>query len=312
VSIDGDDTDTLFGNGGFDSFWVDQTNGWPNKTTDNVSDCDANEEETNLHEVASFHNGADLTLDGDAIADPTGGTAYANYSAYPLFGAGGPTLTDITQGELADCWLLSSLGTAVNQVQNVINQLVAELGDGTYAVQINNDVFRVDGDLPYVNDYYSLEYADFGNDECIWVCIVEKAWALHKNGDYSSLNNDSPYGPLGKIGGESRTIWNPWGNSATILASIDVPFVGGVACSQLGANSCDSLENSHCYAITDVGYDANGAVSTVTLYNPWGYDGGTLVDADPNDGLVTLTVSQFEHDIQNFGGVVSADFTDYT
>ena len=71
------------------------------------------------------------------------------------------------------------------------------------------------------------------------------------------------------------------------------------------------MEANHCYAITDVQYDANGNVSGVTLYNPWGVDGGTLSDGS-DDGFVTLTVDQFEHDIANFGGVLSADFSSYT
>lgn len=311
VSIDDDHYDNLYGQTGFDSFWVDRTSPWPSKHTD-TTDADTNEAETNLHEVEGFENGADLSLNGDIITDPVGGSAFSNYAAKPLFSTAGPVVEDVKQGHLADCWLMATLAEASHINQNIIRQLVADLGDGTYVVQINQKQYRVDADLAYDNSNTAdLYYANFGVDDSIWVAIVEKAWALYLDGTYDSLNDNNAYFAMGKIGGEDRALWNPWGNSKTILSSIDSGGLAAVAFSKTDASKVSVLTDSHCHAIIDVFYDSKGEVSSVLLYNPYGKDGTTRSDG-ADDGYITLTVDEFEHDIQDIGGVTSADFSRYS
>jgi hypothetical protein len=224
-------------------------------------------------------------------------------------------LTDVRQShELADCWLLSSIAGAVNANANVARQLVADLGDGTYVVQLNNKQYRVDGDLAYLNgDTGNLKYADFGHDDSLWVAIVEKAWALHRDGTYDSLNNDIPWGALGKIGGNYRTFASVTSQTASIeLMAIDFLNQAAVAPSRLGDGSTEVLTDSHCYAIVGVGYGADGFPATVTLYNPYGEDGGVnYVDDDPYDGFVTITVAQWIRDAQRPYGLITANFSQY-
>ena len=52
---------------------------------------------------------------GDRIADPTlkAGAVYKTFAGNPLFASGGPSLNDIRQGGIADCWLLAELGAEV-------------------------------------------------------------------------------------------------------------------------------------------------------------------------------------------------------
>ena len=297
VSIDDDALDDLNGDGGFDSFWIDKvpTSTPPLTTTDNT-DADSEEDETNVHKVEEFENGADLSLDGDNLADPAlepGVTnPLRNYADRPLFGSAGPGLTDVRQGDVGDCWLMGTLGAAARVNQNVVRQLVADLGDGTFAVQIEQKQYRVDADLAYAGSAErELYYADLGHDDSLWVAIVEKAWALYRDGTYDSLNNDNAYFAMGHIGGESRALWNVLGNASTVLAAVDSPSLAAVAFSKLDAGDCDVLTEGHAFVITD--YDS--AADEVQLYNPYGK-------------FITVTVDEFEHDVQDIGGVTSAEF----
>jgi Ca2+-binding RTX toxin-like protein len=66
VSLDAGTVDRLFGENDLDSFWTD--------VSDDVSDAAPGENATNVHRISGFVNaadGADLTLDGDNIDDPT-------------------------------------------------------------------------------------------------------------------------------------------------------------------------------------------------------------------------------------------------
>lgn len=327
VSVDNATTDTLYGRVGFDSFWIDQNWG----AADNVRDETANEFDTNFHQVTTFTNGADRTLNGDRIADPRtqfNGEVfgYQNFREYVLFADGGPQLEDIRQGHLGDCWLLSTLGSAVNVTPNVIKQLVVDFGDGTYGVQIDNRVFRVDADLPRdTHGDRTLAYADISLNGAIWVPIVEKAWAIHRGNSYQSINNDTSYFALGKIGGQDRHLYHVSDGSVVLSNLAMNPGWNGIVNTKNSVNSVSTLLNNHAYVIKDI-HLLNGVMDTIVLYNPHGKDStpirnefgtpsyldgelvtGCLDGAD--DGFVTLSISEFCADALDPIGVITADFS---
>jgi hypothetical protein len=53
----------------------------------------------------------------------------------PLYGTSGPTMSDINQGYLGDCYLLSSLAEVANQDQSAIESMITNNGNGTYGVR---------------------------------------------------------------------------------------------------------------------------------------------------------------------------------
>jgi Ca2+-binding RTX toxin-like protein len=340
VSIDNDTADVLYGRGGkFDSFWVDANGG----NTDDIRSPSTDETETNLHYVDSFANGADKTMDGDGIIDPSGGESSNDFAGLPLFSNDGPAVTDINQGDVGDCWLLASLAAAANVTPNVIRQLVVDLGDGTYAVHthdalLNTDeYFRVDTDLPvFQNNQTELQFAGLGKDDSLWVALVEKAWATDKGNDYQNLESavfnpfsqvGTPFYPLGQIGGTDRNMYHI-SDGSSVLNNILAKGLAGTFCTKVNAADVERLVPSHCYAITSVGKDADGdgIPDTVILYNPHGKDemllynpnGTPKLDANGNqergtadkndDGFVTLTIDEFIHDAQSPIGALTADF----
>jgi Ca2+-binding RTX toxin-like protein len=329
VSIDDDTVDTLTGGAGDnDSFWIDPA--------DKVKDASNNERETNVHAVDSFKNSdADTSLNGDGLADPTGGESSTLFDTRPLFGANGPAFTDIDQGDLADCWLLASLASAVNVTPNVARQLVVDLGDGTYAVHFMDQVlnthryYRLDADLPVtLADPTTPQFAGLGADGSLWVALVEKAAAMDRGNDYQQLNNDTPYFPLGQLGGTNRRLYRIQDGDKA-LGEIAANGWASVFCSRLNAADVDHVVPSHCYGIIAILIGLQGQPTGVVLYNPYGVDDELLYDAAGNpvldakgkhlrgtmdgtdDGRITLTMAQFAHDAQDPIGVITANYNHY-
>lgn len=309
VSIDDDDADILWGQAGLDSFWVDKIGGGlGGATTDVVFDADPNEADYSLHEVEEFENGADKTLDGDNIAEPAGGVRWKDFWNKPLFASGGPTMSDVRQGSLADCWLLSSLAAAAGASPNAIRQLVVDLGDGTFAVQLNEKQYRLDAELAVFDEHPdNIKYAGLGNEGSLWVALVEEAYAMYRGNDYENMNNDIPYFPLGKIGGEDRH-WPLDPNYDNVLVDADAPGIGAVYCTDLDDDDVSVLTSGHCYAIVSVTYDSVGVPTHVTLYNPYGEDDDNYYGDCSDDGFVTITVGELDHDKQTPWSLIYADF----
>jgi hypothetical protein len=105
------------------------------KTLDNLA---VGSSATQLSElVGKWFLGTDLpssTIDGKENA--------VSYSAStsPLFASSGPSMNDVNQGYLGDCYLLSSLAEVAKQNPDIIHSMFTDNGNGTYGVR-----FYVDG-----------------------------------------------------------------------------------------------------------------------------------------------------------------------
>ena len=284
VGLDGAATDIIYGQDDFDSFWTDQS--------DTISDASDSENSTNVHRIRSFANGADRTLDGDHIADPTDGHNYKNFAYRPLFASDGPTENDIDQGALGDCWLLASMGAAALTSQNAVYQTVVDLGDGTYAVRLGGDhYYRVDADLPTQSaTSWALSYAGLGIEDSLWAAIVEKAYTHYRTGanTYASIENGS--GPEGLAGinatGTDSTYFSEYANGQAILNDVATRLDNGRAltCAFLDVGGGAPVIASHEYTVVGVNRDAVGNVTSVRLRNPHGPSG--------DDAAVTVTGAQ--------------------
>jgi Calpain family cysteine protease len=92
----------------------------------------------------------------------------------PLFGPDGPKASDINQGELNNCFLLSSLAEVAINHPSIIEQMIQANGNGTYSVkfQFGGHIYyvTVDGKLP---DDGTI----FNNGKDAWASLIEKAYA---------------------------------------------------------------------------------------------------------------------------------------
>jgi hypothetical protein len=137
-----------------------------------------------------------------------GDNPYQQAAANPFFGPNGPMLDDINQGDVGDCYFLSSVGTILSKelvsgfnhiaVYNPAtgqdpNGLFINNGDNTYTVkfffhsqstgQMVADYVTVDNYFPTYNSgnennwTYANGYGPFSNPNTpIWVAVVEKAF----------------------------------------------------------------------------------------------------------------------------------------
>ncbi len=298
VAIDGDTDDVLYGRSGVDVFRGDRKQAY---AYDSGMDVEAGESALYCE---GFDNTADVTLDGDDIWDPLEANPYMNFGSRPLFADTGPGQRDIRQGDVGDCWLLAPLGAAAKTNPDFIRRLVVDLGDGTYSVNLGSASgfrhYRIDADLPqhvdeWGNTFWGVnEYAGFGEQGCLWVAIVEKAYTLFRDGSatYASLADGVCDEGFEGIHGQSVTGDN-FGDPGDALNYIRNELAQGKAVA-IGINEPAAgapLIRKHGYMVEQVN-TINGVPVSVTLRNPWGWDGNMAWDSNPLDGLVVVTGQQ--------------------
>jgi hypothetical protein len=287
ISIDSSTVDRIWGGSGVDILWMD--NG------DSMLDADAVENSWTIKRVSSFANGADRTLNGDNIADPTAGTSLSkvNFSANPLFSSSGPSEMDIVQGALGDCWLLAGIATAARQNAMSILRSIVDFGDGTYGAALGGRFYRVDGEL-YVNGSRPA-YAQLGQGNSLWVAIFEKAFAFHRNNrGYSGIEGGFGMEVFQAIGGTEyaqRSFGTNQGIEALNYVARELAAGKAVVYHARGGTNVPIVGN-HAYMVHRVNY-VNGVAVSVTLRNPWGVDGTAPADGNANDGWVTISAQQF-------------------
>jgi hypothetical protein len=323
IAIDGSTGDTADGGGGFDTLWVDQ-NGAATDTLIGVSSFDV------VNAVDGFSNpGADRTLDGDRISDPTllpqtfpnGPDVYERFTNRPLFASQGPTDDDFSQGQLGDCWFLAALESTVRVAPEIITSRVVDFGDGTYGVryetQDGTKYYRVDDDLPVKNAGETfLQYTAVGVENSMWIAIMEKAFTYVRvpgANSYSSIEGGFSFDAFPVLGLDSQRMWldptdpslqdpnNLLAYAVTITELVrdivDNRHAGTLGISQVFFPG-SQLILSHQYVILDYQLDAlSGLLASITIRNPWGIDGPGLTsgpgsDSNFDDGIVTISFDE--------------------
>jgi hypothetical protein len=295
IAIDGATGDYLEGNAGSDIFWVDRVG----SATDRIYGQESGDV---VQYVSSFANGADRTLDGDRIADPTL-LANMQYKRFdnPLYSSSGPRLTDIRQGSVGDCYYLAGLGGIATDNSFAIRARVVDFNDGTYGVRLGNNFYRVDNDLPvWSAGATDTAAAHLGAGGSLWVAIAEKAFAHYRSNanSYASIEGgngweanrafgSTSYGHQSFSGYSSATalandIYSRWLN----FQAVSVEFYGWGSAGEGSA----PLHMSHAYTVYSFQRNSSGVITGVVLRNPWGYDGAGS-DSNTSDGLVTVSVS---------------------
>jgi hypothetical protein len=289
VSVGGG-ADTLYGGAGLDSLWMD--------TSDTVSDIESVETAgKSVHRIASFFQPTSdassrpsLEIAGQNLVDPLASYSYQNYANYSLF-VDGPQYNDIRQGAVGDCYFLASLASLCDTDANIIRQMVAPMGDGTFAVRYfrsGQEIYvRVDADLP------SLAYAKLSPANELWVAVVEKSYAQFRYGQnsYSSISGGwmaTVYQEVTGVNATSASLSNM--SDSALSSQIQQSLAAGHAMTAGSYSSPPApIVGNHAYAVRSI--ESVGGVWYVTVYNPWGVDGQSWDSS--NDGLLRLTLSQF-------------------
>ena len=281
--------------------------------------------------------GYDLPSSTVQMNGEAGFSIYYTTVANPVFGASGPSINDINQGWLGDCYLLGSLAECAAQDPSRITSMIADNGNSTYGVR-----FFVNGIAEYVT--VSNDLADggtaFNRGTNIWASLVEQAYAqVQAIGDITGNGNNFNYGnsfstianggfpeyALEEITGAS-TITDFYGNGSSwtqyvyddtlSFQSMSSGFTSSAVLAILAADLAagdDVVLASRSYA-----YDSNGYITLVAdhamsiygydsatgmleIRNPWGTQSGQNWDTTFEVSLSTLLAAGDTITVDNMG-----------
>jgi hypothetical protein len=254
----------------------------------------------------------------------------------PLFGATGPSVGDVNQGALGDCYFLAPCAELAAQNPSAVESMFTALGGGVYGVR-----FYLDGQARYVivNSELANGGAAFNRGADLWASLAEKAWAQFQTGaldtgnfsanygnSYSSIGNggDPAYALEALTGASVIADYNASGagwtqvdfndaldvmsvtrNVATssLLTAIAAALAAGddvIVSSNtdaVDASGRATLMSDHAFAV--YGYD--NATQQLLLRNPWGVEPGQYWDVTFEIGLQTLLAAGDTLTLDNAG-----------
>lgn len=292
VSIDGGYSDTINSGSGTDYLWIDRSG----NSADNAGTVSATD---TVQRVASFANGADRSLDGDQTSGPTLPADWTYQRvAGPLFSTAGPKGPDIFQGRISDCKVVSALSAVahdtVSGYAGPIRRNMADFGDGTFGVKLDNLYYRIDNRLAFnaSNDRVS---AGNGPQGSLWVAIAEKTVALHDSGQFTGLTSTSSATVFRTFGSPSTgtPLVGEFASNATDLANKLWQKWNAYENVTMTLNNASTVNGVHAYTLWNVFRDDAGNVTEIQFRNPHGTDGAvSYSDTNPDDGIVSLSAAR--------------------
>jgi uncharacterized protein YukE len=245
-------------------------------------------------------------------------------SGTSLFGNGIEPNSQVNQGDLGDCYFLSSLAAVAAKDPAFIQSHIKENANGTYTVTLYQNGKPVEvtvaPDLPANSDGNDA-YDQIPADGALYVALYEKAYAQLQGGYATIGDGGDPKNALATITGQPTTE-EDWqdsntaeeiltlgfgghGGSPPSLASIQALLASGQPVTAWTTNNDvwpdgdknDPIEvvGDHAYRVESVTTNPQTGQPEITLVNPWGQDGtGQAVQ------FVTLTQQQFN---QYYDGV---------
>jgi hypothetical protein len=196
------------------------------------------------------------------------------------------SVADINQGQLGDCFLLSSIGEEALFHPTAITNMIHSNGNGTETVTLYTDA---SGRLPTfnstsfkatsvtINNSFPSDSVNsgptqdvVGNQKEIWPQVLEKAVATLDGGYGAIANGGYPALAMEELTGHAATSMSAANLTFAMLQSyVSAGDLITMDTSSRGALP-DNLVSSHCYMFEKL--NGSGASATVTLGNPWGMD----------------------------------------
>jgi hypothetical protein len=193
-----------------------------------------------------------------------------------------PSLDDISQGAVNDCFLFAAMSAIVSADPQKIVNMIQDNGNGTYTVTFRGIGFFSSAEQTVSADFTVGQHGNVTARKALWPLVIEKAYAQQKGGlqalgkggnagtALDEMLNDGPsrFDPrekpadyiLGKLAKAKEKKW-----PMTILSPKQE---GTTQDKQALADHTPGLHFWHTYAIIDVDSDNN----RIKLFNPWGHD----------------------------------------
>nr|WP_321986528.1 C2 family cysteine protease [uncultured Lichenicoccus sp.] len=201
------------------------------------------------------------------------------------------SVADINQGQLGDCYLLSSIGEIAILKPSFISGMIHLNSNGTEAVTLYEGV---NGRLPSVgtttyktvtetvNNSFPIGCVNngatqdvLGNQKEIWPQVLENAYAS-LNGGYGVIGaGGSPIIAMQELTGHAASSMAP---ASLTLAALQGDVLAGdlIVMDTFGKSGLsNSLVEDHAYMFD--GVTGTGTAATLKLLNPWGMDQPTPI-----------------------------------
>ena len=260
--------------------------------------------ETQLNElIGKWFRGSDRP---NSVVVEDGRTFSVSYgtSSAALFSGAGPSINDVNQGYMGDCYLMASLAEVAKNDPDLIRSMIADNGNGTYGVR-----FYVGGKESWITVDNSIAYENgrlLGNDRNSglsnsWVSMIEKAYAeLNGRGAYVGAGSYSYGNSFSSIanGGWDADVLGVITNTAvrsygaatsllsTIISALDAHndvTIDSRAWSYDSAGRINLVAN---HAMSVTGY--NASTGNLVIRNPWGSASGQTWNTTFEVSLATL------------------------
>jgi hypothetical protein len=201
------------------------------------------------------------------------------------------SVSDINQGQIGDCFLLSSIGEISMLRPTFISNMIHVNANGTETVTLyeatnsrvpiwNTTAFKpVTETIANIFPNYAVNNGASqdmvkGQKE-IWPQVIEKAVATMDGGYGAIANGGSPVIAMEELTGHAATFMSPANLSLAMLQSFaaagDLIVMDTLSKGALPNN----LVNNHAYMFE--GVTGTGAAAVVHLGNPWGFDQPTAM-----------------------------------
>ncbi|MGA3402287.1 MAG: C2 family cysteine protease, partial [Acetobacteraceae bacterium] len=215
---------------------------------------------------------------------------------------------DINQGQIGDCFLLSSIGEIALWHPSAIMNMIQANANGTETVTLH---LAANGSLPtFGTTSFETTYVTVTNtfpsdavnngatqdvlngEKEIWVQVLEKAVATLGGGYSSIANGGNPMIAMEELTGQSATDMSPASvtvqNLQSEMAAGDLIVMDTPASGSLSFG----LYNDHAYMFESV--SGSGSSATVQLLNPWGFDEPSAIPlADLAANIVEVDIGSF-------------------
>jgi hypothetical protein len=196
------------------------------------------------------------------------------------------SVADINQGQLGDCFLLSSFGEEALFHPTAITNMIHNNGNGTESVTLYLDRsgrLATFGSTSFkattvtINNTFSTASVNngakqdvVGNQKEIWPQVVEKAVATLAGGYGAIANGGNPVLAMEELTGQSATYMSP---ASLTLATLQ-KYVAAGDLMTMDTSSKGGLPyglvSNHAYMFESL--SGSGTSATVQLGNPWGVD----------------------------------------
>ena len=204
---------------------------------------------TQLNElIGKWVLGTDLPSSKVSMSGASTFSVSYSASANPLFGASGPSMNDVNQGYLGDCYLLSCLAEVAKQNSGTISSMFSSNGNNTYGVR-----FYVNGTADYVtvNNALADGGSVFNAGTDIWASLAEKAYAQLQAGGVVTGNSVN-----------SGNSWSTIGNGGAPEYALE-EITGASAITDFRANGSSWYKIGYNASVSMTGYTSGNSTSSV-------------------------------------------------